>query len=140
MPVLLNHVNKAAGATTVRGHYEPLRRALHNLLLNAIDAVQHRGTAAPGHRGPEEIVLSVKAVSNSSSRSVEVSVRDSGIGIPPEDMAHIFEPQFTTKPAGTGLGLAIVRQTVRHHGGTIAVASEPGRGTTFTISLPAGAA
>ena len=79
------------------------------------------------------------AVANGASPGVEVSVRDSGVGIPPEDMAHIFEPQFTTKPAGTGLGLAIVRQTVRHHGGTIAVSSEPGRGTTFTISLPAGA-
>ncbi|MFI5208315.1 MAG: ATP-binding protein, partial [Gemmatimonadales bacterium] len=64
------------------------------------------------------------------------TVRDTGIGIRPDDLARVFEPHFTTKTHGTGLGLAIVRQTVRYHGGTIAIASEPGRGTTVTVVLP----
>ncbi len=70
------------------------------------------------------------------SPSVEVTVRDTGAGIRPGDIARVFEPHFTTKTNGTGLGLAIVRQTIRYHGGTIAISSEPGRGTTVTLVLP----
>jgi len=129
-------VDQAPGVATVPGHYEPLRRALHNLVLNAIAAMQERRTDAQTHRHTDEIVLTVRP----AGRAMEVLVHDSGVGIPAENLSHIFEPQFTTKPAGTGLGLAIVRQTVRHHGGTIAVTSEPGRGTTFTVTLPGTAA
>jgi signal transduction histidine kinase len=53
-----------------------------------------------------------------------------------ETRAHIFEPFFTTKKRGTGLGLAIVKQIIEQHGGTIAVESSPGQGTTITIDLP----
>jgi signal transduction histidine kinase len=133
-------VEKASASAFVPGHYEPLRRALHNLVLNAIDAVQERGTGAPGHRGTGEVVLGVRPAMNGAAPAIDVSVQDNGVGIPAANLPHIFEPQFTTKPAGTGLGLAIVRQTIRHHGGSIAVSSEPGRGTTFTVTLPTGAA
>jgi two-component system sensor histidine kinase HydH len=71
---------------------------------------------------------------------VEVVVRDSGVGIPAEQLDRIFEPYFTTKATGTGLGLALVRQTIHDHGGTISVASEPGRGTAFTVTIPVPAA
>ena len=113
------------GRAVVPGHYEPLRRALQNLVLNAMDAVKDA-------RGPRDVSLTVKAL----GANVEVKVEDTGMGIPPENLAKVFEPHFTTKPGGTGLGLAIVRQTIRHHGGTISVASEPGRGTTMTVTLP----
>lgn len=116
----------------VPGHYEPLRRALHNLTLNAIDAVRERGQG--------EVVLAVRRSANGAVPATEITVRDNGVGIPPGNLARVFEPHFTTKVGGTGLGLAIVRQTIRHHGGSIGVASEPGRGTTVTITLPAGAA
>ncbi|HEY2806383.1 MAG TPA: HAMP domain-containing sensor histidine kinase [Gemmatimonadales bacterium] len=121
----------------VTGHYEPLRRALQNLVLNAIDAVQDGARA--GARG-KEIVLGVRSGTNGSGPYVEVTVADNGVGIAPENLARIFEPHFTTKSHGTGLGLAIVRQTIRHHGGTIEARSEAGLGTTMTVRLPAGAA
>jgi two-component system nitrogen regulation sensor histidine kinase NtrY len=122
-------------APRVAGHYEPLRRALHNFLLNAIDAVKDNGERATGNG---EVVLGVRPAPNGSRPAVEVTIRDNGVGIPAENLARIFEPQFTTKAHGTGLGLAIARQTVSHHGGRIDVASEPGRGSTFTITLPCG--
>ncbi len=61
---------------------------------------------------------------------------DDGTGISQEDLAHIFDPYFTTKATGTGLGLAIVHNIVDAHGGKVMVESHPGRGTTFTIRLP----
>jgi signal transduction histidine kinase len=68
---------------------------------------------------------------------VEVEVDDSGQGIPPEVLAHLFEPFFSTKGArGTGLGLAVTWGIVEGHGGTIEVASEVGRGSRFTVRLP----
>ncbi|MNN13646.1 Sporulation kinase E [compost metagenome] len=70
--------------------------------------------------------------------AVLISVQDSGKGMPPEVLAKIFDPFFTTKPVGqgTGLGLSISFKIIQDHGGTIRVASEPGRGTRFLIRLP----
>ena len=69
-------------------------------------------------------------------RHVALTVTDSGIGIPPENIEKIFEPFFTTKESGTGMGLAAVRGTVLEHQGSISVKSEPGMGTTFRLLLP----
>ena len=73
-----------------------------------------------------------------SADEVEVSVADTGAGIAPEDLPHIFDPFFTSKPAGegSGLGLAVVQGIVADHGGAIDVSSEPGRGTTMSFTLP----
>jgi signal transduction histidine kinase len=128
-------VDRAEGVPMITGHYEPLRRAFHNLVLNAADAIRQSGDAkARGERG--EIVLGVRPVTNGAAAAVEVTVSDNGVGIAPEHLPRVFEPYMTTKTHGTGLGLAIVRQTVRDHGGTIRVDSEPGRGATFTVVLP----
>jgi CheY-like chemotaxis protein len=70
-------------------------------------------------------------------RYVTITVRDSGPGIPQEYLAKIFDPYFTTKEKGSGLGLATSYSIVRNHGGIIEVSSEEGRGTLFTIYLPA---
>jgi len=66
-----------------------------------------------------------------------VRVSDNGPGIREEDLGRIFSPFFTTKPEGTGLGLSIVQKIAVSHNGEVGVSSQPGSGTTFTLSLPA---
>jgi signal transduction histidine kinase len=70
-------------------------------------------------------------------RFAAIRVSDTGHGIPPEVRSRLFEPFFTTKPRGTGLGLATSQQIVFEHNGHLLVESEPGKGSTFTILLPA---
>jgi signal transduction histidine kinase len=103
-----------------------LRRALLNLTRNAIQA-----TPAGGQ------VTLATSVHPDDVRRVRVSVADTGKGIPADSQEKIFAPFFTTKEKGTGLGLAFVREIVADHGGTLDVDSAVGRGTTFTITLPA---
>ena len=69
--------------------------------------------------------------------SVVITIRDTGPGIPPEKLEQIYEPYFTTKERGTGLGLAIVKHNTEIYGGNVLVESELGKGTTFTVRLPA---
>jgi len=105
-----------------------LQQAVLNLVLNAFDAV----SAAEG--GPREVFLSVLSADDGS---VVISVRDSGQGIDAAVRQRIFEPFFTTKPDGTGIGLSITRSIIENHGGRLSVGSNPGRGVTFQITLPA---
>ena len=99
-----------------------------NLLTNAAQALGERKRAAPSASRPTR--KDGKAV---------ITVADDGPGIPPELLPRIFDPFFTTKEVGqgSGLGLSIVHGIVERHGGTIAVDSAVGKGTTFTVSLPA---
>jgi signal transduction histidine kinase len=134
-------VECAPGLPLVPGYYEPLVRAVTNVLLNAVDATPPGG--AIGVSVALEPAPEPPAETNSAptdTKQVVITVRDSGCGIAPEARARIFDPYVTTKPGGTGLGLAIALQTVRAHGGTIDVASEPGHGTTMTMRLPVTAA
>ncbi len=110
----------------IRGSGEHLLQAFSNMLINARQAMASGG------------MLTVEAAA--SDGEVRVSVADTGVGIPPENMQRIFEPFFTTKAKGegTGLGLSICQSVVAQHGGRIEVASEVGRGSTFTVILPAG--
>ncbi len=102
-----------------------LELALLNLISNGIDAM------------PEGGQLTVKV--EPSPGGVRVEVADTGEGIAPELLGRIFEPWMTTKPEGrgTGLGLSITREVIAEHGGTISVRSEVGKGTAFTVDLPA---
>lgn len=100
-----------------------MREVLVNMIYNAVDALPHGG----------EIRLSAQVAAG----RVTVSIADTGTGMPPEVKARMFDPFFTTKgKAGTGMGLAVSFGIVRRHDGLIDVESEPGRGTTFHISLP----
>jgi signal transduction histidine kinase len=103
-----------------------LRQALLNLVRNAADAMSTGGALTVATR-------------RSADGAVEVSVKDTGAGIPAENLDRIFEPFFSTKDGGTGLGLALTQQIVEEHGGRIEVDSTPGRGTTFTLRLPVAA-
>ncbi|MFQ5491404.1 MAG: sensor histidine kinase, partial [Phycisphaerae bacterium] len=109
-----------------------LRQVFFNLLLNARQAIQHRNgriivTAEPADDG-----------------RVAINIKDNGCGIDPANLENIFEPFFTTKTGntngqkrGTGLGLPLCKDIIEEQRGQISVQSEPGHGTTFTITLPA---
>jgi signal transduction histidine kinase len=105
-----------------------LQQAIINLILNAFDAV------APIADGTREVLVEASAVD--ASDSLELLVRDTGIGIAPEAITHIFDPFYTTKPRGMGMGLAIAKSIIDAHGGTISASSNRERGTTFAIRLP----
>jgi two-component system, NtrC family, nitrogen regulation sensor histidine kinase NtrY len=102
---------------------EQLRRALRNLVLNALDAMPGGG------------LLTVRTSGSDGKIAVEVS--DTGEGLTPEECNRLFTPYYTTKQHGTGLGLAIVQSVVSDHKGTITVHSEPGQGATFRIEFHA---
>jgi len=101
---------------------QQFRQILWNLCLNAVEAMPEGG----------ELRVAVAA----RGETLEVMVSDTGEGIAPSDIAHVFEPFFSTKSEGTGLGLALVHRVVQEHGGDIDVRSSPGLGTTFTLTLP----
>lgn len=102
-----------------------IQRVLMNLMLNAIHAMETGGN------------LSVEAMATEKGEWC-FQVKDTGKGIPPENIPKIFDPFFTTKDVGhgTGLGLAVSHGIIEQHGGRIAVGSETGKGSTFTVFLP----
>lgn len=107
---------------------EQIHQVLLNLVLNALDAMNE---APVGAR-----FLTITADSRDGMALLRVS--DTGGGIPPDKRDQLFEPFFTTKASGGGLGLSILQTIVLRHGGSVSVVSEPGSGTTFTVTLPLG--
>ena len=107
------------------GVEDQIKQVFLNLTSNALDACQ----------AGDVITVSTEK----SGEDIIIRVQDSGKGIQPKDLPKIFEPFFSTKPEvkGTGLGLSISYGIIKNHGGRIDVVSEPGQGTTFTVSLPA---
>ena len=101
---------------------DQMEQVFFNLVKNAMEAIRDGGAI--------DIDIS------SDDNDVIVRLADDGLGMEPEQVAHLFEPYRTTKSHGTGLGLMITARIVRDHGGDIAVESRPGEGTTFTIRLP----
>ncbi|MCK6529096.1 ATP-binding protein [Myxococcota bacterium] len=121
-------------------HADPdqLRQILWNLVLNAVQAMPRGGTITVGTR----VLLGYGPKDPKDSGVIrvgdwyELSVRDTGVGMEPEQLARIFDPFVTQKSGGTGLGLAIVQRIVDAHGGCISVESSPGRGASFLVFLP----
>jgi signal transduction histidine kinase len=107
---------------TLIGHADRLKQAMLNILINALEAMPSGGT------------LGIELERHNGT--AQLTVRDSGPGIPPELLAAIYDMHFTTKSGGTGVGLYVARSVVQSHGGAIAVQSAPGQGTTFTVELP----
>jgi len=110
----------------VRGHAGQINQVFMNLLTNAAQALAGRDNAT------------ITVETSGDDENVVVKIRDNGSGIPPEVLPRIFDPFFTTKDVGegTGLGLSIVHELVERHGGTIAVDTKLGEGTSFTVTLP----
>jgi len=124
----------AADLPSVLLDRQQIKQVLLNLFINAIEAM--------GDRGGELIVRTHRLSKAPGDTWVQMEVTDTGCGIPPADLEHIFDPFYTTKHEsqereGTGLGLTIVHQIVQEHGGHIEVKSALGRGTTFLVNLPA---
>lgn len=115
------------GPLEVWGDYTQLQQCLANLVFNALEAM------------PEGGRLSIRSGFDQKNETVWLEVKDTGEGIPPENMPHIFEPFFTTRKdgQGVGLGLSMVYGIIGNHRGNIEVDSEPGRGTVFRVTLPA---
>ncbi len=120
-------VDLAPGLPMVQGQAVQLEQVILNLALNARDAMPEGGT------------LTLRTSPSSEPGWLLVQVSDTGIGMTPEVQSRIFEPYFTTKAPGkgTGLGLVMAYGIIRSHGGRLEVDSLPGRGSTFTIHLPA---
>jgi signal transduction histidine kinase len=113
-----------AGLPSLSLDRDLFKQALLNLLLNAQQAMPQGGE------------LTIQAVAEPDG--VCLSLIDTGKGMTPDVLAKAFQPFFTARAGGTGLGLAIVRKIVQAHGGSISAESEVGKGTKFTIRLPAG--
>lgn len=108
----------------MEGDEEQLRQVFTNLVVNALQAMDGQG------------LLTIDATADTETEYLTVTVADTGQGIPAEHLKDIFTPFFTTKPTGTGLGLSVSYGIVENHGGTISVASTPGSGSLFTVTLP----
>lgn len=113
-------------ALPTRGDRIQLQQVITNLVVNAMDAV----TSSAGSARKVDIEAAC------AGNQAEVSVRDHGSGIPPDQIKQVFEPFFTTKPQGMGMGLAIARTIVEAHGGRISAENQPNGGALFRISLP----
>ena len=103
-----------------------LQQVLMNLMLNSIEAMKSMDT--PGK-------LTIKSQQDDGGQLL-ISVMDTGVGVPPEQIEQIFNPFFTSKPEGTGMGLAISQSIIVSHGGRLWAVSNPESGATFHFTLP----
>lgn len=103
-----------------------LRRALENLLRNGFEALEDQGE--------------VSFLAEAKKDALCLRISDTGCGIPQERLDTLYQPFVTHKPDGTGLGLSITKRIIEAHRGTLSLETVPGRGTTFTVLLPAGPA
>jgi two-component system NtrC family sensor kinase len=101
-----------------------MKQVFLNLLINACEAMENGGT------------LTIRSVFSEGENTATVAVRDTGVGIGPENLARIFDPFFSTKEKGTGLGLSVVNGIVTRHNGKVEVDSTPGKGTEVRVTLP----
>ena len=111
----------------VLGDETQISQVLVNVVVNAFQAMAEGGRCH----------LAATTCTTDGKRWVEISVRDTGVGIPDEALSRLFEPFYTTKPSGSGLGLAIAYRIMQDHGGLISVSSAPGTGTVVALRFPA---
>jgi signal transduction histidine kinase len=102
-----------------------LHQVFWNLAANALEAM------------PDGGMLAIRAAENTAEGYVAVTVRDTGAGMSAEQLSHLFQPLYTTKARRVGLGLVVVKKLTEANGGSVSVESEPGKGSTFVVTLPA---
>ena len=103
-----------------------MHQVFWNLITNGVEAMPDGGE------------LVIRGDEDPAAKTVTISIKDSGNGIAPEHLAKLFQPMFTTKIRRVGLGLVVVKNLTQANGGSVAVASEPGKGSTFFVTLPRG--
>lgn len=112
-----------------------INQVISNLVINASQAMPDGGWIEVS--ACEREITDDELPPLAAGKCIVFAIADKGAGIPEKDLAHVFDPYFTTKNEGSGLGLASCHSIIRRHGGTIAVESELGRGSTFRVTLPA---
>jgi signal transduction histidine kinase len=120
--VKINITTDNNAGTKFQADYEQIKTCFSNLMINAVQAM------------PEGGALNITVHPNQANLHIEFA--DTGTGIAPENLAQIFEPYYSTKDTGIGLGLPLTKKIIEEHDGQIEVESEPGKGTTFTVTLP----
>ena len=120
----------ASDLPQVKVDAEQIKQVLLNILLNAIQAIKGDGEIWIETR------LAQVPIEEKNEGFIQVEIRDTGVGIPKENLERIFDPFFSTRPDGSGLGLAISHQIIHEHGGFINVDSQVGKGTSFKVHLP----
>jgi len=118
----------------IQGDESLLTRLFLNLIKNAREAIAHEGEVSIETRISSNYHMT--SPGRRSSPMVDITIRDTGCGINPEEMDRIFTPYFTTKSKGSGLGLAISQKIIEDHHGLLKITSSPDEGTTLTVSLP----
>jgi PAS domain S-box-containing protein len=116
----------AADLCQAMGDRVQLQQVMMNLIMNSIDAMKEV-------EGKREVAIKSECAED---RHLLVSVSDTGVGLPPQEVSQIFNAFFTTKPDGTGMGLSISRSIVESHGGRLWATANSGRGATFHLTLP----
>ena len=117
----------SAELPSVRGDRIQLQQVILNLILNAVDAM------ATVEGRARDLVIRTQS---SAEREVQVTVHDSGIGLGPESIEHVFKAFHTTKPGGLGMGLSISRSIIENHSGRLWAAANDGPGASFCFTLP----
>lgn len=119
------HRDATSPLPLVDGVSNLLKQVFLNIIINAVEAMPSGGD------------LYIETTRDERRQEVSISFTDAGEGIPVAELANIFDPFFTTKPKGTGLGLSVSHGIIERHGGRIDVRSDVGKGSTFTVRLPA---
>ena len=127
-----------ANPDVIEGDEGLLKQAILNLMINAVQAMSHAREKSQPHGGADELIVSTQTQrAAADGAEICIQIMDTGPGIDDALARRIFEPYFSTKRSGTGLGLPTARRIAEEHGGTLTVHAEPGRGTAFTLKLPA---
>lgn len=128
-----------AESDALTGDDYQLEQAFVNLFFNAVESIADEGSLTVSTELVQDESSCELRESAEQPRLFQIKITDTGAGIPPNDIESIFQPFFTTKQSGTGLGLAVTHRIIKEHHGSIRVESVPGKGTTFTLLLPADA-
>jgi len=121
---IASRLNIADDLPMAKGDPLLLGQVLHSLMANAVEAIQQSGT------------IEIAGNADPAQQRVELTIRDNGPGMSPEQLKRIFTPFYTTKAKGMGVGLALAKRIVERFGGRIAIDSAPGRGTAVCLSMP----